>query len=146
MAENHVVSGLAAKRSELTGLILACQKKIDQMRVAVDHVDATIKLFSPDYDLRGIKPKACRRRNSYYKPGECQRLVLEIFRDAGGSALSSRLIGDQLIERKGLPMNADMSEQMQKNASAVVKRLEVLGTILPAGRDGAGHTWKLAES
>ena len=146
MAENHVVSGLAAKRSELTGLILACQKKIDQMRVAVDHIDATIKLFSPDYDLRGIKPKACRRRNSYYKPGECQRLVLEIFRDAGGSALSSRLIGDQLIERKGLPMNADMSEQMQKNASAVVKRLETLGTLLPAGRDGTGRTWKLAES
>jgi len=146
MAENHVVSGLAAKRSELTGLILECQKKIDQMRLAVDHIDATIKLFSPDYDLRGIKPKACRRRNSYFKPGECQRLVLEIFLDAGGSTLSSRQIGDQLIERKGLPMNADMSEQMQKNASAVVKRLEVLGTILPAGRDGAGHTWKLAES
>lgn len=146
MAENHIVSGLAAKRSELAGQILDYQKKIDQMRVAVNHIDATIKLFSPDYDLRGIKPKACRRRNSYFKSGECQRLVLEVFRDAGGSALSSRQIGDQLIERKGLPMNADMSEQMQKNASAVVKRLEVLGTILPAGRDGAGHTWKLAES
>lgn len=101
MAETHVVSGLAAKRSELTGLILDYQKKIDQMRAAVGHLDASIKLFAPDYDLRKVRAKAPRQRNSYFKPDECQRLVLEIFRDAGGTAPSSRQIGDQLVQRKG---------------------------------------------
>jgi hypothetical protein len=144
MAETHVVSGLAAKRSELTGLILDYQKKIDQMRVAVGHLDASIKLFSPDYDLRTVRAKVPRQRNSYFKPGECQRLVLEIFRDAGGAALSSRQIGDQLVQRKGLPVSTDMSEQMQKNASAVAKRLGDIGTIVPAGKDGTGRTWRLA--
>ncbi|MRD72965.1 hypothetical protein GH865_06825 [Rhodocyclus tenuis] len=144
MAENHVVSGLAAKRSELAGQILDYQKKIDQMRVAVNHLDATIKLFSPDYDLRGIKPKACRRRNSYFKPGECQRLVLEVFRDVGGSALSSRQIGDQLIERKGLPMSTELSDQMQKNAHAVAKRLEDGGMLKQSNRRGESYAWKLA--
>jgi len=144
MAETHVVSGLAAKRSELTGLILDYQKKIDQMRVAVGHLDASIKLFAPDYDLRTVRAKVPRQRNSYFKPGECQRLVLEIFRDAGGAALSSRQIGDHLVQRKGLPVSTDMSEQMQKNASAVAKRLEDTGTILPAGKDGTGRTWRLA--
>jgi len=70
--------------------------------------------------------------------------VLEIFRDAGGAALSSRQIGDHLVQRKGLPVSTDMSEQMQKNASAVAKRLEDTGTILPAGKDGTGRTWRLA--
>lgn len=144
MAETHVVSGLAAKRSELTGLILDYQKKIDQMRVAVGHLDASIKLFAPDYDLRTVRAKVPRQRNSYFKPGECQRLVLEIFRDADGAALSSRQIGDQLVQRKGLPVSADMSEQMQKNAFAVAKRLEDISTIVPAGKDGAGRTWRLA--
>lgn len=143
MAEPHVISSLTAKRSELMGLILDHQKKIDQMRIAVGHLDASIKLFSPDYDLRTVRAKAHRQRNSYFKPGECQRLVLEIFRDAGDNALSSRQIGNQLIQRKGLPESPDMGEQMQKNAFAVAKRLEDIGTIVQAGKDGAGRTWRL---
>lgn len=144
MAETHVVSGLAAKRSELTGLILDYQKKIDQMRLAVGHLDASIKLFSPDYDLRTVRAKLPRQRNQYFRLGECQRLVLEVFREAGGNALSSRQIGEALVQRKGLASSTEMIEQMQKNALSVVKRLEDTGTVVPAGRDGAGRTWQLA--
>lgn len=144
MAETHVVSGLAAKRSELTGLILDYQKKIDQMRVAVGHLDASIKLFSPDYDLRTVRAKLPRERNSYFKPGECQRLVLEAFREADGAALSSRQIGEALVQCKGLASSTEMIEQMQKNAIAVVKRLEDAGTVVLAGKDGTGRTWRLA--
>ena len=144
MAETHVVSGLAAKRSELTGLILDYQKKIDQMRVAVGHLDASIKLFSPDYDLRSVRAKVSRQRNQYFRPNECRRLVLEIFRDAEGSALSSRQIGEALVQRKGLANSSEMVEQMQKNAIAVTKRLEETGVLVSAGMDGAGRTWRLA--
>lgn len=144
MAETHVVSGLTAKRSELTGLILDYQKKIDQMRVAVGHLDASIKLFAPDYDLSTVRAKLPRERNQYFRPGECQRLVLEVFRDCGGSTLSSRQIGEALVQRKGMESSTEMIEQMQKNAIAVVKRLEDAGTVVPAGKDGAGRTWRLA--
>jgi hypothetical protein len=144
MAETHVVSGLAAKRSELTGLILDYQKKIDQMRVAVGHLDASIKLFAPDYDLRTVRAKVPRQRNSYFKPGECQRLVLDAFREAHGAALSSRQIGEALVQCKGLASSTEMIEQMQKNAIAVVKRLEDAGTVVLAGKDGTGRTWRLA--
>ena len=144
MAETHVVSGLAAKRSELTGLILDYQKKIDQMRVAVGHLDASIKLFSPDYDLRSVRAKATRQRYQYFRPGECQRLVLETFRDADGNMLSSRQIGEALVQRKELASSAEMVEQMQKNAIAVAKRLEETGILIPAGMNGAGRTWRLA--
>lgn len=143
MAETHVVSGLVAKRSELTGLILDHQKKIDQIYAAVGHLDASIKLFAPDYDLRTVRAKTPQKRNHYFKPGECHRLVLEIFRDAGDNALSSRQIGDQLAQRKGLPMTGEMIEQTQKNASAVAKRLESAGTLEFAGMDGTGRTWRL---
>jgi hypothetical protein len=79
-------------------LILDYQKKIDQMRVAVGHLDASIKLFAPDYDLRTVRAKMRRARNSYFKPGDCQRLVLEAFREADGTALSSRQIGEALVQ------------------------------------------------
>jgi hypothetical protein len=42
-----------------------------------------------------------------------------------------------------LPVSTDMSEQMQKNAFAVAKRLEDTGTIIPAGKNGTGRTWRL---
>lgn len=144
MAETHVVSGLAAKRSELTGLILDYQKKIDQMRAAVGHLDASIKLFAPDYDLRSVRPKASRQRNQYFRPGECQRLVLEIFREAGSKAITSRQISEALIQRKGLASSTEIIEQLQKSAITIAKRLEETGVLTQAGNDGAGRTWRLA--
>jgi hypothetical protein len=46
-------------------------------------------------------------------------MVLDIFRDAQGAALSSRQIGTALAARKGLEPATAMIEQMRKNAIAV---------------------------
>ena len=97
----------------------------------------------PNYDLRTVRAKAHRQRNQYFRSGECQRLVLEIFRDADSNPLSSRQIGEALVQRKGLASSTEMIEQMQKNAIAVMKRLESTAIVVPAGQDGAGRTWRL---
>ena len=144
MAEPHVVTALAAKRTEMAGLIEHHKKAIAQLSSDMTHVDATLKLFAPELDLRTLRPKEHRERNRYFLPGECQRMVLEIFRDAAGAALSSRQIGEALVARKGLDPSPALIEQMQKNAIAVVRRLERSATLAPAGRDGHGTTWKVA--
>jgi hypothetical protein len=71
-------------------------------------------------------------------------MVLDIFREAQGAALSSRQIGEALAARQGLESTPVMIEQMQKNAIAVVHRLERTGTLIAAGRDGHGATWSVA--
>lgn len=144
MAETHVLSGLIAKRSEIAGLVAHHQQQIARLSSALQHLDATLKLFDPEIDLRTLRIKEHRKRNSYFKPGECQRMVLDIFREAQGAALSSRQIGERLAQLKSLPINTEMIEQMQKNAIAVVKRLEGAGTVQTAGMDGNGRTWRLA--
>ena len=144
MAETHVISGLVAKRSELAGLMQDYQKKVDQIRVAVVHLDASIRLFSPDYNLQDIKPKAHRQRNSHFKPGECQRMVLDIFRQAKGGALTSRQIGEQLALRKGLDVTPNAIAQLQKTVIAIVNRLLVSGALEEADKDGTSRTWRLA--
>ena len=58
-------------------------------------------------------------------------------------ALSSRQIGEALAARKVLEPSAALIEQMQKNALNVVHRLQRTGTLVAAGRDGAGATWKV---
>ena len=145
MAEAHVVSWLVEKRSELAGLVAHHQQQIARLGCELQHLDATIKLFAPDIDLRTLRPKEYRQRNHYFKPRECQRLVLDAFREANGAALSSRQMGEQLVRRKGLPTTPEITEQMQMNALAVAKRLETIGTLVPAGLDGTGRTWRLAD-
>ena len=144
MAESHVVAALITKRAELAGLIEHQQKEMARLADDLAHLDATLKLFSPEIDLRTIRSKARRIRNRFFRLGECQRMVLDIFREAQGAALSSRQIGEALAARQGLESTPVMIEQMQKNAIAVVHRLERTGTLIPAGRDGHGATWSVA--
>ncbi len=144
MAESHVVTALVAKRAKLAGLIEHQRKHMASLEVGLSHLDATIHLFAPELDLRTLRPKPHRQRNTLFRPRECQRLVLEIFRDAAAAALGSRRIAERLAERKGLEPTQDLIERLQKNAIAVVRSLEKSGTVVSDGRDGRGEAWCLA--
>ena len=142
MAESHVVSGLVAKRAELAGQIEACRRELERLVADIGHLDETIKLFAPDYRVEGIRAKALGGRNRFFRQGECQRLVLEIFRDAE-APLSTRHIAEALVRCKGLEASPAMIEQMRKNACGVVRRLAGKGVVQAAGMAGAGQTWRL---
>lgn len=98
MAESHVVSGLVSKRAELAGLVQHYQVEIGRLTGDLNHIDATIKLFAPEFDLRTLRAKEHRERNQYFKPGECSRVALDILRESGG-ALTSRQIVDAVLKR-----------------------------------------------
>ncbi|WP_374690774.1 hypothetical protein [Accumulibacter sp.] len=115
MAESHVVAALKTKRAELAGLIEHHRKEMGRLADDLAHLDATLELFSPEIDLRTIRIKAHRVRNRFFRPGECQRMVLDIFREAQGGALSSRQIGEALTARRGLEATTVMIEQMRSN-------------------------------
>ncbi|MEF8726739.1 MAG: hypothetical protein V5B34_00725 [Accumulibacter sp.] len=55
MAESHVVAALITKRVELAGLIENQQKEMGRLADDLAHLDATLKLFSPEIDLRTIR-------------------------------------------------------------------------------------------
>jgi hypothetical protein len=88
MAESHVVSGLVAKRGELAGEAERHRRALDRLAEKLRHLDATIRLFAPDYALGGIRATQRRRTRRWFGPGECQRLVLEVLRDAAGRCLT----------------------------------------------------------
>ena len=103
MAETHVVSALVDKYAELSGLILDYQKKIDQMRVAVGHLDASIKLFAPDYDLRSIRCKVpMRPRNQFFRQGEVSRMALDILRETGEAGRPAVLTKEGALRSDGI--------------------------------------------
>ena len=82
MKNSHTISGLAKKRSVLAGEIEHHQKQADKLRGEFDSIGRAIKVIDPDYRLERIKPRRFKRRNRFFKTGECSRVVLEILRDA----------------------------------------------------------------
>lgn len=142
MAESHVVTGLVAKRAELAGRIQVRRRELEELEAHVGHLDGAIKLFAPDYKLEGIRAKPPRRRNRFFVQGECQRLVLEILREAT-QPLSAARLAEALARRKGLEASSAVIEPLRKSALGAVKRLAGKGVIAPAGSDDAGTAWRL---
>ena len=141
MAESHVVSGLVAKRGELAGQVEHYRRELHRLADELGHVDATILLFDPTYDLGGIRARKRGPRTQWFGPGECQRLVLEVLRDAL-EPLPDRALTQALAARKGLEGDREVLASVQKTALAVLRRLVAKGVArsaaLPDGTAGVG--------
>lgn len=140
MSESYVVSGLVAKRAESLNLSNNISQKIDRILSKISHIDATIKLFSPEYDLHSIRAKKRRVQNKYFKLGECPRLVLDILRKAGCS-MSSRKISEAMLQAKGIEQTPEMIDQLQRSTLGVLKILEKKELVIQGFQDGAARTW-----
>lgn len=140
MAELHVVSALVAKRGELAGQAQLCHQEWQRLTAELGHLDATIRLFAPAYDLGGIRPRKRRRGQRWFTPGECQRLVLEVLRDAGGP-LSDQGVAEAVAARKGLQDRPEVLAALQKTAVAVLRRLTGKGAARAVELAGGGRAW-----
>ncbi|WP_448208430.1 hypothetical protein [Azospirillum sp. sgz302134] len=101
MGEPHVVSALKDKRAEIAGIIEDMERCIAQHRADLVHVDAVLRLYVPELEPDGIAPKAVRKRNDWFRPGELARLVLDVLRTAP-APLSTRDIAVRVMERRSL--------------------------------------------
>ena len=128
MAESHVLSGLVAKRGELAGEVERHRGELHRLAEALSHVDATIRMFDPSYAVGAIPARTRGSRHRWFGPGECQRLVLEVLRDAI-EPLSSRALAQAVAARKGLEDRRDVLAAVQKSASAVLRRLVAKGVV-----------------
>lgn len=143
MAESHVVSGLVAKRAELAGEAQGHRRALDRLAEELRHLDATIRLFAPDYDLGGIRPCRRRRAHRWFAPGECQRLVLETLRDAQGP-LADALVTAAVATRKGLQDRPEIRAALHKTVLAVLRRLADKGVARAVGLPNGERVWERA--
>ena len=149
MAETHVISGLVAKRSELLGIILSHQTIIKQLSSMIVHIDSTIKLFDPEYDLRTVKVKIKRTPNPWFEHGEVGRMILDILRKSS-QPLSTRQLGEAMIASKDLIVeNAKAWDAVLKPVLCAAQRLERKQVIKAVGRVNQSLSgailWQLAD-
>jgi hypothetical protein len=143
MSDTQILGGLVAKRGELAGQVEQCRRDVQRLAQELAHLDATIHLFDPDYDLGAVQPKRPRHRQQWFASGECQRLVLEALRDAP-EPLSARALMQAVSARKTLPEHPAVRAGVQKTVQAVLRRLAAKGAARVVALDGQPHVWTRA--
>ena len=144
MANSHVVSGLLDKRAEISGLINKHQSEINKLNQSLDALDSTIKLFSPEIDLRHHRAKTIRERNRFFKNGECIRLILDVLREAE-EPLTPVAITDHIIALKTLSVDSEETEHVRNTVYAALAANAKKGLIKQIRSDAGSKTWALTE-
>lgn len=144
MGETFVISGLIAKRAELAGVLVDLEDRAALVRQDLIHLDSVIRMFAPERDPAGIKPKAIPRKSRYFAMGEVSQRIREALRDARGEPLAAEDIAMQAMRDKGLDTtDTRLAADFKKRIHWTLKRLASEGKVERVGA-GLGVRWRLA--
>lgn len=130
MADTHVVSALRTKRAEISGYIHDLEKKVRTWRSRLAHIDASIKIFSPETDPDAIPMRRTYRRSGYFKKGEMARLCLEELRKGDGKPITAPAIVAGILSHKGLPKDdAALTASLNERALTYLRAQRKRGAI-----------------
>jgi hypothetical protein len=133
MTEPHVDAALRAKRAEISGYIHDLEKKVATWRARLAHIDASIKIFSPETDPEAIPPRRTYRRSGYFKRGEFARLCLDELRKADGKPITTATIVTGILGRKKLPHDLGLISSLNERALVYLRQQRKRGAITKVG-------------
>lgn len=143
MAANHVVSGLISKSTEIISEITVLQAKIAELNTSLEHVQQTIKIFEPEFDLRSLKGKRVHKRNIHFGHGEQQRLILDILRVAG-QPLNEKDLIQAVFDRKKIEADTNDSRHLKYRFLIRLRKLKASGMVASSVQDGEVY-WRLTD-
>ena len=126
-------------------MIEKLERKLEQHRADLTHIDGVLRLFQPDRDPEEIKPKRpYARQTRYFGRAELPRLILDAFRDASGKPLGTEEIANQVIGAMGFDAtDAAMRKAIGEQALPIKRSFRKRETVEQIGL-GRGTRWKLA--
>jgi hypothetical protein len=148
MAESHVVSALRDKRGEISGEIVAAERRINDLRASLVHVDATLKLFAG----RDINPEAILSRLPKAKPllaqpmsrGDLTKAILDAVRRAGDSVTTNEVTEAVAVALDIAANDADRMRRLRERVESTLYRQRNRG-ILTTVKDGSRTLWRVAD-
>jgi hypothetical protein len=144
--ETHAVTAnaLVAKRAELLFEIAELEKRADQLRTELVHLDAVLRMFRPDFKAEGLPIRHHRPTKSpYFAHGEMTKRIFDAMREHG--TVTSLEIAIKAMRDKGLDPEADPVTRtdfvrrvtLQLNDMFRKRKVEKIGR-------GRAMRWKLA--
>ena len=144
MADTHVISALSTKRGEILGSIKHYKQIISSLDKDLANIDATIKIFEPDYKF-GSEKIVNKHRNRFFNNGEAKVLVLEVLK-SNKLPLSTDKLSEIIATNKNLSFEnkADKSN-FQKSILLALNTCLSNDIVEKVSKDGLSIVWKIKE-
>ena len=144
MADTHVISALSTKRGEILGSIKHYKQIISSLDKDLTNIDATIKIFEPDYKF-GSEKIVNKHRNKFFNNGEAKVLVLEVLKNSD-IPLSTDKISDIIATNKNLSFeNKTVKSNFQKSILLALNTCLSNGIVEKVSKNGLSIVWKIKE-
>ncbi|MGH8257185.1 MAG: hypothetical protein ACRET0_13340 [Steroidobacteraceae bacterium] len=136
MANGDIAEALRDKRSELSGVVARLEEELVGHRADLAHLDATMRLFDPEFRPEQLHAEHPRVHNTWFRAGECRRLIYDVLR-MSPQPLATREVAERVMTAKALPITDDRQRMLiQKvvlgslnQAKETIKRIEVAGVV-----------------
>lgn len=140
MENEHTISALRRKRSEIAGLIENCQARMRGLVIELDHVDATLRIFDPTIDFQAIPNRPVPPVAQAFR-GEITRIMISAFKEAGTPLTSDHIVERLMIERGLNPSDLKMRTLLIRRIGATICAWRRRGLIREAGErpSKSGH-------
>jgi hypothetical protein len=139
---DYALEALKRKRADMTGEIARCHARLQQLSTDLEHVDATIRLFAPDFVQESVLPKVFMPPASWSKRGEMSRAVLSILRIAKGP-LSTREIAAMIVQQRGLEHDKGILDVMTRRVGHVLRDKRDKGLVRSVEETGLWLQWEV---
>ena len=140
-----VLHGLVRKRADYAARVERCQLELKDLLVAVEHVDATIRLFCPEVQVEGIRPRRTPAAHAA-APGEVSQAVFNALR-ASDIPLTSRELAAEVVKRRGLEEgNRALEITMAARVRACLRHHRKRGVLKAIALDDGIQAWLLVGS
>ena len=144
MADSHVISALSTKRGEILGSIKHYKQIISSLDKDLSNIDATIKIFEPDYKF-GSEKIVNKHRNRFFNNGEAKVLVLEVLKNSD-IPLSTDKISDIIATNKNLSFeNKTDKSNFQKSILLALNTCLSNNLVEKVSKEGLSIVWKIKE-
>jgi len=144
MTDTHVVSALKTKRVEIASQIEDYREKMRLAVIALDHVEASLRLFDPDVDMGQLGPRKVAQV-LYDTKGDTGRVILDALRTAT-MPMSTAAVCETVMKARGLDTDdRGLCRLMMRRTNANLKHWQrKRGLIRSMPGPGQQLLWEIA--
>jgi len=141
--DHPAVAYLVRLHADLGGQIQANKAEAERLAEAMRHVEAVIKIYDPDFNVRGISVRRRVQGNPWFKRGTMFRHALDAMRQAG-KPLTVREITDAVMTAQRI---ADATTKQRAGLEAAIRScLESnVGKTVQRVGEGVPKRWKIGD-
>ena len=148
MSENNesltiTANALVKKRADMLFEIAQCEKRLDQLRADIVHLDAVLRLLRPDFAAEGLPVRHRRPTKSpYFAHGELTQRIYDALREHGQIAGAD--VAVKAMRDKGLDAEHDRATRTDfvRRVNLQLGDLRRKGKVERVGR-GPALRWRL---